>query len=250
MSKNRRLTRLIDWQTLYPARVRFGCLGQGAAIVLIDLDSNRILDHFGEVGGRRILILSVNRAIPACQRILRNVAQAILAKNHRLSRLHPKDLKRLYLEHLSLERRFFEPDELPSGAAEQQIAYQGAILQHNRLYPFHTEGVFPGAVLRHGKLQQYQLEPHQYITLEPNDLLLLGHARDYDYLMKTRHLKNLYRAFHAPAFEDFSGRPGPKKLARQLLQPLLVFHLISKNKPDIFGQVRRVLVSLLPFLKG
>lgn len=150
--------------------------------MVANLDRHQILQEPTVCYGPRLLILAATPHAANTRKILENVTTGLFQRDHFLHRLSPKRLKTAFQELLGLERLFFEP---PPCEGQTTIAYHGFLLDQNRLYPLHPQDTQTCYVYRSGKLLRFHLLPHQFVQLQPQDLVLLAMEPDITRLVDT-----------------------------------------------------------------
>lgn len=202
-----------------------GSMPSDEQVLFCDLDRNRLLKNFSEVSARRLLVLAAPRATDRSREILENVAQAIFSKNHLFHRAHPKEIKRLFQRHLSIERCFFEDYK----DASFQSAYQGFLLMEERVYPLHQQSVEVCYVYRAGGLLEFHLSPQQFVQLELEDILLIIPPEEKDSLIQSKMLQHFSRALQYRTL----GEKRRESAAQQVmsLHPIIGVRLQPERSP-------------------
>lgn len=192
----------------------------GAAMVMANLDKNVPLSFVEPLTAERLLMLWARSPQANSQRILSHVQEAIFQKNTVLNRLDVKPLKSAFQTHLAMERCFFEEPVAPC-----QTTYHGMVLEGDVVYPLHTEGVERCFVIRENRLLTFDLQPHQFIRLEQEDILLLADGADVEKLHLHKALKPLAKQFMTSPFKSPVNSRAGQKLSRILQNPLLALSL-------------------------
>ncbi len=207
-----------------PFLVRTGYISPADPVLLCDLEENQLLERYADSAGLRLLAMSTTGYTQNTPRIMGNVLEAILAKNNRLARLEPRDVKQLFQTHLSMERCFFEE--------AGKSTYHGFLLNHGKVYSLCANTAEPCFVYRQGSLLEFHLSAQQFIQLEPGDLFIAADPDDMKLLLKSRTLRQFYLVFKRTQLGCPFDRKGFQKMRQLLKSPLVGIYWDNAKAPN------------------